>query len=106
MAAPITPHAMPARACERQDSGAPSPDALGNRFSADIRQFSNQHSDVRDMRRLNFPSMSWARNAGASFSTTNQPTRPTSSFAQPTFTSALDAVPIQQFRPFYIEQSQ
>src|SRR5437879_10599286 len=102
MAAPITPHAMPARAFERQDSGAPSPDALGNRVSADIRQFSNQHSDVRDMRRLNFPSMSWARNPGASFSTTNPPTRPSSSFAQTTFTSAMDALPIQHLLPFKI----
>ena len=33
-------------------------DALGKRFSAGMRQFSNQHSDVRDMRRLNFPSIS------------------------------------------------
>src|SRR6266536_5901282 len=83
---------MPARACERQDNGAPSPDALGKRFSAGIRQSPNQHSDVRDMRRLNFPSMSCARNPGASFSTTNPPTRPSSSFAQTTLTSAMDAL--------------
>src|SRR5678815_3624375 len=95
MAAPITPQAIPARACERQDSGAPSPEALGKRFSIGIRQFSNQHSDVRDIRRLNFPSISWARNPGASFSTTNPPTLPSSSLAQITFTSAIDALPIQ-----------
>src|SRR5437667_5962505 len=61
MAAPITPQATPTRACERHDNGARSPDALGRRFSAGMRQFSNQHSDVRDMRRLNFPSISCAR---------------------------------------------
>src|SRR5258705_13431104 len=100
MAAPITPHAIPVRACERQDSGAPSPDALGKRFSAGIRQFSNQHSDVRDMRRLNLPSMSLARNPGAFFSTTNPPTRSLSSFAHTTFTSAIEALPIQHLLPF------
>src|SRR4030095_8710846 len=100
MAAPITPHAMPVRACERQDSGAPRPDALGKRFSADMRQFSNQHSDVRDMRRLNFPSMSCARNPGASFSTTKPPTHPLSSLAQTTLTSAIEALQIQHLLPF------
>src|SRR2546430_17453825 len=100
MAAPITPHAIPVRAYERHDNAAPSPDAFGTRFSAGMRQFSNQHSDVRDMRRLNFPSMSCARNPGASFSTTNPPTRPSSSFAQTTLTSAIDALPIQQLLPF------
>src|SRR5881397_570649 len=81
---------MPVRAHERHDKAALSPDALGKRFSAGMRQFSNQHSDVRDIRRLNFPSMSCARNPGAFFSTTNPPTRPSSSFAQITFTSAID----------------
>src|ERR687887_2366564 len=100
MAAPITPHAIPVRACERQDKGAPSPDALGKRFSEGMRQFSNQHSDVRDIRRLNFPSMSSARNPGAFFSTTNPPTRPSSSFAQTILTSAMEALPIQHLLPF------
>src|SRR5213595_554352 len=95
MAAPITPHAIPTRAYERHDNGAPRPDAFGRRFSAGIRQFSNQHSDVRDIRKLNFPSMSRARNPGASFSTTNPPMRLSSSLAQTTFTSAIDALPIQ-----------
>src|SRR6267154_1140512 len=99
MAAPMTPQAIPTRAYERHDNGARSPDAFGNRFSAGIRQFSNQHSDVRDMRKLNFPSMSRARNPGASFSTTNPPTRPSSSLAQTTFTSAIDALPIQHLLP-------
>src|SRR5436309_3497007 len=98
----MTPHAMPMRAYERHDNGAPRADAFGKRFSAGIRQFSNQHSEVRDMRRLNFPSMSSARNPGASFSTTNPPTRPSSSFAQITFTSAMDALPIQHLLPFNI----
>src|SRR5438876_10305042 len=96
----MTPHAIPTRACDRHDKGALSPDAFGKRFSAGIRQFSNQHSDVRDIRRLNFPSMSRARNPGASFSTTNQPTRPSESFAQITLTSAIDAFPIQHLLPF------
>src|SRR5215813_12514233 len=100
MAAPITPHAIPVRAYERQDNGARSPDAFVKRFSAGIRQFSNQHSEVRDMRRLNFPSMSCARNPGASFSTTNPPTHPSLSFAQITFTSAMEALPIQHLLPF------
>src|SRR5262249_3382544 len=100
MAAPMTPHAMPTRAYDKHDNGARSPDAFGRRFSAGIRQFSNQHSDVRDMRRLNFPSISRARNPGASFSTTNPPTRPSSSFAQTTLTSAIDALPIQHLLPF------
>ena len=91
---------MPVRACERHDNGARSPDALGRRFSAGMRQFSNQHSDVRDMRRLNFPSMSCARNPGASFSTMNPPTHPSSSFAQITLTSAMDPLPIQYLLPF------
>src|SRR5947199_3428477 len=98
----MTPHAIPVRAYDRHDNAAPSPDAFGKRFSAGMRQFSNQHSDVRDMRRLNFPSMSWARNPGMSFSTTNPPTRPSSSFAQTTFTSAMDALPIQHLLPFKI----
>src|SRR5713101_6711610 len=102
MAAPITPHAMPARACERHDSGALSPDALGRRFSDGMRQFLNQHSDVRDIRRLNFPSISCERNPGVFFSTTNPPTRPSSSFAQITFPSAIDALPIQHLLPFKI----
>src|SRR5256885_432449 len=68
MAAPITPQATPTRACERHDNGAFNPEALGKQFSAGRRQFSNQHSDVRDIRRLNFPSISCARNPGASFS--------------------------------------
>src|SRR6266576_7176281 len=96
----MTPHAIPTRANERHDNGARSPDAFGRRFSAGIRQFSNQHSDVRDIRRLNFPSMSFARNPGASFSTTNPPTRPSSSFAHTTFTSAMEALPIQHLLPF------
>src|SRR6266403_4673664 len=100
MAAPMTPQAIPTRAYERHDRGALSPDAFGKRFSAGIRQFSNQHSDVRDMRRLNFPSISWARNPGALFSTTNPATRPSSPFAQTTFKSAIDALPIQHLLPF------
>src|SRR5215469_2623021 len=96
----MTPHAMPTRAYDRQDKGALSPLAFGRRFSAGIRQFSNQHSDVRDIRRLNFPSMSRARNPGASFSTTKPPTRPSSSLAQTTLTSAIDALPIQHLLPF------
>src|SRR5213592_4826857 len=100
MAAPMTPQAIPVRAYERHHNGARSPDALGKRFSAGIRQFSNQHSDVRDIRRLNFPSMSRARNPGVSFSTTKPPTRPSSSFAQTTLTSAIDALPIQHLLPF------
>src|SRR2546430_11698196 len=96
----MTPHAIPTRAYERHDKGARSPDAFGRRFSTGIRQFSNQHSDVRDMRRLNFPSISRARNPGASFSTTNPPTRPSSSFAHTTFTSAMEALPIQHLLPF------
>src|SRR6266516_3160551 len=100
MAAPITPHATPTRAWERHDSGAPSPEALGSRFVAGMRQFSNQHSDVRDIRRLNLPSISFARNPGTSFSTTNPPTRPSSSFAHTTFTSAIEALPIQHLLPF------
>src|SRR5439155_13479849 len=82
---------MPVRAHERHDKAALSPEALGKRFSAGMRQFSNQHSDVRDMRRLNLPSMSRARNPGASFSTTNPQTRPSSSFAQTTLTSGAFA---------------
>src|SRR5437660_12441398 len=100
MAAPITPQATPTRPYDRDDSGDLSPDALGRRFSAGMRQFSNQDSDVRDMRRLNFPSISCARNPGAPFSTTNPPTCPPSSFAQTTFTSAMDALPIQHLLPF------
>src|SRR5262245_18750238 len=96
----MTPHAIPTRAYERQDNGERSQDALGRRFSEGIRQFSNQHSDVRDIRRLNFPSISRARNPGASFSTTNPPTWPASSFAQTTLTSAIDALPIQHLLPF------
>src|SRR6476619_1503908 len=100
MAAPLTPQATPTRACERHESGAFNPKALGKRFSAGMRQFSNQHSDVRDMRKLNFPSISFARNPGASFSITNPPTRPSSSFAHHTFTSGVEALPIQHFPPF------
>src|SRR5215831_12272213 len=100
MAAPITPQAMPVRAYNKHDNGALRPEALGKRFSAGILQFSNQHSDVRDMRRLNLPSMSRALNPGASFSTTNPPTWPSSSFAQTTLTSAIDALPIQHLLPF------
>src|SRR5438128_1789693 len=100
MAAPMTPHAIAARAGERHDSGARNPDAFGSRFSAGMRQFSNQHSDVRDIRKLNFPSISCARNPGVSFSTTNPPTLPSLSFAQTTFTSAIDALPIQHLLPF------
>src|SRR5215831_580626 len=100
MAAPMTPHAMPMRAYERHDNGALRPDAFGKRFAAGIRQFSNQHSEVRDIRRLNFPSMSCARNPGVSFSTTNPPTRPLSSFVRTTLTSAIDALPIQHLLPF------
>src|SRR5512133_2377933 len=96
----MTPHEIPTRAYDRHDNGARSPDAFGRRFSAGIRQFSNQHSDVRDIRKLNFPSMSRARNPGASFSTTNPPTWPSSSFAQTTFTCAIDALPIQHLVPF------
>src|SRR6202158_5231581 len=96
----ITPHAMPTRAYERHDNGAFKPSAFGKRFSEGMRQFSNQHSDVRDMRRLNFPSMSCARKPDASFSTTNPPTRPSSSLAQTTLTSAIDAFPIQHLLPF------
>src|SRR4029434_468717 len=96
----MTPHAIPTRAYDRQDNGARRPDAFGRRFSAGIRQFSNQHSDVRDIRRLNFPSISRARNPGASFSTTNPPTQPLSSLAQTTFTSAIEALPIQHLLPF------
>src|SRR5437762_10948609 len=96
----MTPHAIPTRAYDRHDNGAPSPEAFGSRFSAGIRQFSNQHSDVRDIRRLNFPSISRARNPGATFSTTNPPTCPSSSFAQTTLTSAIDALPIQHLLPF------
>src|SRR2546429_9238003 len=100
MAAPMTPQAIPTRAYERHDNGARSPDAFGKRFSAGIRQFSNQHSDVRDIRRLNFPSISRARNPGVSFSTTNPPTVPSSSLAQMIFTSAMEALPIQHLLPF------
>src|SRR5207253_9113974 len=96
----MTPQATPTRACERHDNGAFNPEALGKRFSAGIRQFSNQHSDVRDIRRLNFPSISRARDPGASFSTTNPPTRPSSSFAHTTFTSAMEALPIQHLLAF------
>src|SRR5436309_3867876 len=96
----MTPQAIPIRAYERHDKGARRPDAFGKRFSAGIRQFSNQHSDVRDMRRLNLPSISRARNPGAPFSTTNPPTRSSSSFAQTTLTSAIDALPIQHLLPF------
>src|SRR5437879_12383969 len=98
----MTPQAIPIRAYERHDNGARSPDAFGKRFSAGIRQFSNQHSDVRDMRKLNFPSISWPRNPGASFSTINPPTRPSSSFDHTTFKSALDALPIQNLLQFNI----
>src|SRR5262249_43290403 len=100
MAAPMTPQAIPTRAYDRHDNGARSPDAFGRRFSAGIRQFSNQHSDVRDIRKLNFPSISRARNPGASFSTTKPATWPLSSFAQTTFTSAIEALPIQHLLPF------
>src|SRR5215467_6270407 len=100
MAAPMTPQAIPTRAYDRHDKGALSPDAFDRRFSAGMRQFSNQHSDVRDIRRLNFPSMSRARNPVTSFSTTNPPTRPSSSFAHITLTSAMDALPIQHLLPF------
>src|SRR5215813_6988438 len=96
----MTPHVIPTRAYDRHANGARSPDALGRRFSAGIRQFSNQHSEVRDIRRLNFPSMSRARNPGVSFSTTNPPTQPSPSFAQTTLTSAIDALPIQHLLPF------
>src|SRR3954462_6071554 len=96
----MTPHAMPTRAYDKQDNGALSPRAFASRFSAGIRQSSNQHSDVRDIRKLNFPSMSRARNPDASFSTTNPPTWPSSSFAQTTLTSAMDALPIQHLLPF------
>src|SRR5437762_12447780 len=96
----MTPHAIPTRACDRHDKGALSPDAFGKRFPAGMRQFSNQHSDVRDIRRLNFPSMSWARNPGAFFSTMNPPILPSSALAQTTFTSAIDALPIQHLLPF------
>src|SRR5204863_7249583 len=102
MAAPIAPQATPTLACERHESGAVNPEALGKRFSASTRQFSNQHSDVRDMRKLNFPSISFPRNPAASFSTTNPPTRPSSSFAHTTFTSAMEALPIQHLLPFKI----
>src|SRR6516162_2325473 len=95
----MTPHAMPTRAYDRHDNGALRPRAFGRRFSAGILQFSNQHSEVRDIRRLNFPSISRARNPGASFSTTNPPTQPSSSFAQTTLTSAIDALPIQHLLP-------
>src|SRR5947208_4137874 len=100
MAAPITPQATPTRACERHDSGAFNPEAFGRRFSAGMRQFSNQHSDVRDMRRLNLPSISFARNPGASFSTTNPPTRPSSSLSHTTFTSEKEALHIHHLLPF------
>ena len=93
-------HATPTRACERHESGARNPEALGKRFDAGIRQFSNQHSPVRDIRRLNFPSISCPRNPGESFSTTNPPTFPSSSFAQTTLTSAIDTLPIQHLLPF------
>src|SRR4051794_21451490 len=96
----MTPHAIPIRAYVRHDKGALSPDAFGKRFAAGIRQSSNQHSDVRDTRKLNLPSISRPRNPGASFSTTNPPTRPSSSLAQTTFTSAIDALPIQHLLPF------
>src|SRR5204863_9392119 len=96
----MTPHAMPMRAYDRHDSGAPSPDAVAKRLPAGMRQFSNQHSEVRDMRRLNLPSISSARNPGASFSTTNPPTRPLSSLAQITLMSAIEALPIQHLLPF------
>src|SRR5206468_7783440 len=95
-----TPHRMPVRGGRKKDHGAPRSDALDKRFPAGMRQLSNQHSDVRDMRRLNFPSMCCARNPGASFSTTNPPTPPSSSLAQTTFTSAMDALPIQHLLPF------
>src|SRR5437016_4407971 len=95
----MTPQATPTRACERHDNGAFNPEALVSRFSTGTRQFSNQHSDVRDIRRLNFPSISLARNPGASFSTTNPPTRPSSSFAHTNFTSAMEALPIQHLLP-------
>src|SRR5262245_37833836 len=96
----MTPHAMPTRAYVKHDNGALRPRAFGRRFSAGILQFSNQHSDVRDIRRLNLPSMSRERNPGASFSTTNPPTWPSSSFAQIILTSAIDALPIQHLLPF------
>src|SRR3954465_4129777 len=96
----MTPHAIPVRACDRQGGGARNPDAFGSRFAAGIRQFSNQHSDVRDIRKLNFPSISCARKPGASFSTTKPPTFPSSSLAQITFTSAMEALPIQHLLPF------
>src|SRR6476620_2022179 len=96
----MTPHAMPTRAYDRHDNGALSPRAFGRRFSAGFRQSSNHHSDVRDIRRLNFPSISPARNPGAFFSTTNPPTWSSSSFAQTTLTSAIDALPIQHLLPF------
>src|SRR5512133_487531 len=96
----MTPQAIPTRAYDRHDNGALSPRAFGRRFSPGIRQSSNQHSDVRDIRRLNFPSISRARNPDVSFSTTNPPTRLSSSFAQTTFTSAIEALPIQHLLPF------
>src|SRR5256714_7971745 len=96
----MTPQAIPIRAYERHDNGARSPGAFGKRFSAGIRQFSNQHSDVRDIRRLNFPSISRARNLGVSFSITKPPTRPSSSLAQTILTSAIEALPIQHLLPF------
>src|SRR6476620_12193211 len=101
----MTPHAIPTRAYDKHDNGALSPRAFGRRFSAGIRQFSNQHSDVRDMRRLNFPSISRERNPGVSFSTTNPPTWPSSSFAQITLTSAIEALPIQHLLPFKMYSS-
>ena len=99
MAAPITPQATPTRACERQRTGLSipkpwaidSPPVSGN-FEPAFGRARHAQTELSLQYRC-------ARNPGASFSTTNPPTRPSSSFAQTTLTSAMEALPIQHLLP-------
>src|SRR5271156_3548164 len=104
MAAPITPHPIPYRACERHPSGAFSPFALGSRLLSLTRQSANARLDVTDARIDHLPWMSDVVKPGVPRST-RKPSMPASPRAHITATSATPPLVIHVFSPLSTQAS-
>ena len=94
-AAPRLPHAIPYLALLRHPKGPPKPVTCGRTFPAGTRTSSMNIIPVSEARSENLPSILGASRPGVPFSTTNPRTRPSSSRAQITNTSAIGEFVIQ-----------
>src|SRR5438445_13343807 len=104
IADPTAPHAIPYRACVRQESGYFNPFVSGRTCFAGMRQSSKKSCEVTDARSENLPMWNAVVNPGVPFSTRN-PRIVFSALAQTTATSAIEPLVIHDLAPLSTQES-